>query len=81
MLIDFDTFYKLAVQIDSDQKMDVKLYDSENNLLGSVSSPKELPQNKGFVGICGRYSSTFNDFYLSGRVYVKGLPWLMLLSD
>lgn len=63
--INFDTFYKLVVQIDSDQTMNVFLYDLSNTLLGSVSSPKMLPTDKGVVVIGGRYSSTYNNFYLS----------------
>jgi hypothetical protein len=63
--INFDTFYKLVVQIDSDQTMNVFLYDLSNTLLGSVSSPKMLPTNKGVVAIGGRYASTYNNFYLS----------------
>ncbi len=63
--IDFDTFYKLVVRIDSDQAMYVFLYDLNNSLLGSVSSPKVLTLDKGMVAIGGRYASTYNDFYLS----------------
>ena len=63
--IDFDTFYKLVVQVDSEQSMQVFLYDLNNILLGSVSSPKVFTPDKGAVAIAGRYVTTFNDFYLS----------------
>ena len=63
--IDFDTFYKLVFRVDSDQTMHVFLYDLNNTLLGSVSSPKVLILDKGVVAFSGRYVSTFNDFYLS----------------
>ena len=75
--IDFDTFYKLAVQVDSDQNMEVFMYDLNDALLGSVSSPKAITANKGFVAIGGRYASTFNNFYLSGtEVPIPAAVWL-----
>jgi hypothetical protein len=75
--IDFDTFYKLVVRIDSDQAMYDFLYDLNNSLLGSVSSPKVLTFDKGMVAIGGRYASTYNDFYLSSPS--KAMPWIPLL--
>ena len=76
--IDFDTFYKLTVQFDSDQAIDVSLYDLNDALLGSISSPKVIESDKGIVAIDGRYASTYNDFYLSGSpvVPIPAAVWL-----
>ncbi|MDX2439232.1 MAG: hypothetical protein QNK40_01650 [Desulfobacterales bacterium] len=65
--IDFDTFYKMVIQIDSDQFMNVSVYDMDGALLGNVSSPKVLSANFGAIAIGGRYKTTFNDFSLTGN--------------
>lgn len=63
--IEFDEFYKLVVQVDSEQTVYVSLYNENNEELGSVSHPKVLNFDKGAVGIGGIYVSTFNDFFIS----------------
>ena len=76
--IEFDTFYKLVVQTDSEQAITVSLYDLNNSLLGSIDSPNVLNLDQGGVGIDCRYDCTFNDFYLSGTtvVPIPGAIWL-----
>lgn len=76
--IDFDIFYKLVILGDSDQAINVLLYDLNNTLLGSVGSPKVLPNDYGAVAIDGKYATTFNDFSLSGSsVPIPGAVWLL----
>jgi hypothetical protein len=76
--IDFDTFYKMVIQIDSDQSMVLSLYDLDDALLGYVNSPKVLAADYGAVAIGGRYKTTFNDFYISGTpVPIPGAVWLL----
>jgi len=76
--INFDIFYKLVVQMDSDETIYVSLYDLNNTQLGSVSHANVLPWHSGAAGICCRYATTFNDFYLSGSpVPIPGAVWLL----
>lgn len=76
--IDFDTFYKLVVQVDQDQTMNVSLYELDSTFLGSVSSLKVLPANGGAIAIGGRYETTYDDFYLAGNpVPIPGAVWLL----
>ena len=75
--IDFDTFYKMVIQVDSDQTMGLSLYDLDGALLGNVSSQKVLTADYGAVAIGGKYKTTFNDFYLSGSpVPIPAAVWL-----
>lgn len=76
--IDFDTFYKLVVQVDSDEFINAYLFDMDSTLLGNISSPESLPHNRGVVGIGGRYATTFNNFHLSGTpVPIPAAIWLL----
>ena len=72
--INFDTFYKLVVQVDENQDISVSLYNLDGTLLGSVSSPHVLPQSHGVTGISGHYEATFNNFYLSGHQVAEAVP-------
>ena len=77
--INFDTFYKLAVQVGSDQSIDVFLYDLDKTPLGSINSPNVLTSNTGdLAAIYGRYATTFDDFSFSGTtvVPIPGAIWL-----
>ena len=77
--IKFDTFYKLAVQVNTDQSVDAFLYDLNNILLGSINTPNVLASDTGdFVAIYGRYATTFDDFSFSGTtvVPIPGAIWL-----
>lgn len=76
--IGLDTFYKMVIQVDSDQAMNLSLYDLDDTLLGNVSSQKVLTADYGAVAIGGKYKTTFNNFYLSGSpVPVPAAVWLL----
>jgi hypothetical protein len=75
----FDTFYKLAVQVDLDESINLSLYELDNTLLGSIESPNMITSNIGdYVAFYGRYATTFNDFYFSGTSVVPtpSMVWL-----
>jgi hypothetical protein len=64
--ISFDTFYKMSVQIDSNNIMTAYLYSLDGALLGSVSTGSTLSFDSGIVAIHGSPEITFNDFMLTG---------------
>ncbi|MDT8378536.1 MAG: DUF4214 domain-containing protein [Desulfotignum sp.] len=71
--IEFDTFYKLIFQIDSNKNMSASLYRLNGDLLGSVFAENVLSIDSGLVGIYGRHEVTFDDFNFSGNA-VGDLP-------
>ena len=74
----FDTFYKLSIQVGSDQTTVVSLYDVSDAFLGSISAAKYYAFDiSDGIGISGRYSSTYNNFNFSGtEVPVPAAIWL-----
>jgi len=65
--IEFNTFYKLIFQIDSNKNMSASLYHLNGTLLGSVFASNVLSFDSGMVGIYGRHEVTFNNFKLTGN--------------
>ncbi len=69
--INFDTFYKLIVQVDSTQNASVYLYELNGTLLGSVFASNVLSINNGAVAIWGAPEVTFDDFKLTGNPVIE----------
>jgi hypothetical protein len=65
--ITFDTFYRLVVQIGSNQDIRAYLYNLDGTLLGSVSAANVLSIDSGAVGIFGGLEVTFDDYTLTGN--------------
>jgi len=65
--IEFNTFYKLIFQIDSNKNMSASLYHLNGTLLGSVFASNVLSIDSGMVGIFGKHEVTFNNFKLTGN--------------
>jgi uncharacterized protein (TIGR02145 family) len=65
--INFDTFYKLVVQVDSNNDISAYLYELDGTLLGSVFANNILSIDSGDVGIFGTPEVTFDDFKLVGN--------------
>jgi hypothetical protein len=65
--INFDIFYKLVVNVDANQNMDVYLYELNGTLLGNVSAANVLSIDRGGVGIFGGLEVTFDDYTLTGN--------------
>jgi hypothetical protein len=65
--IEFDTFYKMVVEIDLNKKINAYLYELDGTLVGNVFSSDILSLDSGIVGIWGSPIITFDDFKLTGN--------------
>ncbi len=83
--LSLDTFYTLEVIVDSDETMNVYLYDDyPASIIASITGETPtLPAHAGVVGVACQPQATFNDFSVNGTRDPSSVPtaseWGMLL--